>query len=108
MQRSAASIRPRVNSATGTALLPVVRATLMPSSRAVSRSRLSTPTPHLCSSFSLRRGAQHLAADADLAGDGVVGVGDDLLHVIVAARGAVGEHEARRQQRAQPVGASPA
>jgi hypothetical protein len=49
-----ASIRPMVNSATGTALLAVVRATLMPHSRAAARSKLSTPTPHLCSSFSLR------------------------------------------------------
>ena len=40
-----------VNSATGTALLPVVRATGMPMARAASRSKLSVPTPHLCSSF---------------------------------------------------------
>ncbi len=47
--RIAAIISPSVNSATGTELLPVVRATGMPSARAASRSRLSTPTPHLCS-----------------------------------------------------------
>ena len=94
-----------MNSATGTALLPVVRATLMPSARAVSTSRLSTPTPHLCSSFSFARGAQHVAADADLAGDGVVGLGDDLLEMLIAARGAMGEDEAGRQQRAQALGA---
>ena len=43
-----------VNSATGTALLPVVRATFRPRRVAASRSKLSVPTPHLCSSFSLR------------------------------------------------------
>ncbi len=46
-------MRPMVNSATGTALLPVVLATAMPSWRAASTSRLSTPTPHLWSSLRL-------------------------------------------------------
>ena len=50
-------------------------------------------------------GAQHLAGDGDLAGDGIVCVGDDLFHVLVTARGAMGQDEARRQQRAQLVGA---
>ena len=52
MWRNAQIVSPSVNSATASELLPVVRATLMPSARAVSMSRLSTPTPHLCSSLS--------------------------------------------------------
>ncbi len=61
MERRVEIISPIVSSATGTALLPVVRATFTPRRRAASRSRLSTPTPHLCSSRS-RRAAPSTAA----------------------------------------------
>ena len=98
--RKVDEISPIVNSATGTALLPVVRATLMPSSRAVVDVEVVDADAPFVQQFQLRRRAQHVAADADLAGDREVGIADDLFQVFVTARGAVRQHEVRRQEGA--------
>ena len=64
MQRSAANIRPIVNSATGMALLPVVRATFMPQrARGLEIEIVDADAPFVQQLEPSRR-AQHLAADA--------------------------------------------
>src|SRR5262249_16305207 len=59
----------------------------------------------LVQQLQLARGAQHVAAHRNLAGDGVVGVGDQGLHGVVAGYGPTTETHFGRHQRANLLGA---
>ncbi len=89
---------------TGTALLPVVRATWMPSARAASRSRLSVPTPHLCSSRSFGAARSRSPETPTWPAMAKSAAGDHPPHLRLATRLRVVEREARRQQGPQTLG----
>ena len=97
-------ISPIVNSATGTALLPVVRATLIPSSFAASDVDVVDADAPLVQQLQPACRAQHIAADTDLTRDRKVGIADDLLQMLVAARRAVRQYKVRRQEVPQMLG----
>ncbi len=101
MERRVEIISPIVSSATGTALLPVVRATLTPSAARGLQVEVVHAHAPLVQQPQPARGAEHGRVHRDLAGDGEVRLRDDALEVRLVARGAVGEREALGQQGAQ-------
>ena len=61
------------------------------------------PDSPLVQEFETSRRAQHIAVHADLSGDCVIGVGDDLLEVFVSARRSMRENHSFGEQLAQPL-----